>query len=146
MAGFPYDYGDGLSVEEAKTNIIEHGKLVGMAVLSLVVTVVFNTAPTQAADCKADGLAQSLKSKSRPTRSPGPGPAPTTMGIPMPKTPLQRALNTGALGTAIGVLCVNAMWLPTPIGVGVCLAAVTGYVVPPAWTIIIRGIRAGNGG
>jgi hypothetical protein len=140
--GFPYDYGDELSDLEAQANLQEHLQTVGGTVLFLALSA--------AAAHASDSLAASWQSKSPPAPGPGgPGPGscpvpPTTMGIPKPRTPLQRALNTGALGVSLAVFCVNAMWTPTPIGVAVCLIAVTGYVVPPAWTIIIRGIRAGN--
>ena len=140
MVGFPIDYGDNLTPEQAFKNFKGHSKEVAT---TLAWMVILGAASAYAEDT----LIGSIKSKSPPTSAPPSGgscPAPTTIGIPRPRTALQRALNTGAIGGAIGVLCVNAMWIPNPIAVTICLAAFTGYVVPPAWTLIIRGIRAGR--
>lgn len=133
MVGYPIDYGDNLTPEQAFKNFKGHSKEVAVTLAWMIILGTFSASAE-------DPLVGSVKSKS------GPGPAPTTLGIPRPKTPMQRAVNTGAIGLSIGVLCLNAMWIPAPIAVGICLAALTGYVVPPAWSIIIRGIRAGAGG
>jgi hypothetical protein len=155
MVGYPYTYGDTLTEEEVGQNVEElvsffqENPVVGRVASFVFVTFLLPWLFDLTAFAVDDKLVNSLQSKS-PTSPPPSGgscPAPTTLGLPRPRTPLQRALNTGAIGTAIGVLCVNAMWIPSPIAVSICLAAFTGYVVPPAWaiTIILRGIRAGTG-
>ena len=153
MVGYPYTYGDILTQEKGLENLEKLvsffrenpvvGRVTAFVIVSFLVPWLFDLT----AFAVDDKLVSSLQSKS-PTSAPPSGgscPAPTTIGLPRPRTPMQRAINTGAIGTAIGVLCVNAMWVPNPIAVSICLAAFTGYVVPPAWTIILRGIRAGAG-
>ena len=113
MVGFPIDYGDNLTPEQAFKNFKGHSKEVA---ITLAWMMILGTASAYA----EDRLLGSLKSKSSPSLGPPSGgggscPAPTTLGIPRPQTPVQRALNTGAIGVSIGVLCLNAMWVPSPI-------------------------------
>ena len=117
---FPYDYGDGLTVEKAKQNLKDHGK----DVLSAAVGLVFAAGVAHAADGPSpnDGLKKSMKQKAMDK--------PVVMSLPKPTSKAARLVNTGLFCSSILIVCQNAMWTGNPVLIAGCAAITVGFMFP----------------
>ena len=118
---FPYDYGDELTVEEAKTNLKNHAKDI-LSVLPVLILTLGSSAVAADGSSANDGLKKSMENKAT-KQSP-------IVGLPQPTSQTGRVINTGLLCAGIGVICQNAMWTGNPALILGCAAVTVGFMFP----------------
>ena len=122
---FPYDYGDNLTVEQAKQNLKNHFKEIFSILPFLILTV---GASSYAADGPPanDGLKKSMENKAfKGAKDQSP-----IVGLPKPTSKTARCINTGLFCGAIGIICQNAMWTGNPVLILGCAAVTIGFMFP----------------
>ena len=120
---FPYDYGDDLTVEEAKQNLKNHAKEI-LSILPVLILILGSSSYAADGSPANDGLKRSMEKKaSEATQSP-------IMGLPKPTSQMGRLINTGLFCGAIGIICQNAMWTGNPALIIGCVAVTIGFMFP----------------
>ena len=122
---FPYDYGDNLTVDQAKQNLKNHFKEIFSILPFLILTV---GASSYAADVPTanDELKREMEKKAlegAKNQSP-------IVGLPKPTSKTGRLINTGLFCMAIGIVCQNAMWTGNPALILGCAAVTIGFMFP----------------
>lgn len=118
---FPYDYGDDLTAEEAKTNLKNHAKEI-LSVLPVLIITLGSSAFAADGSSANEGLKKSMENKAT-KQSP-------IVGLPQPASQTGRVINTGLLCGSIAIICQNAMWTGNPALILGCAAVTVGFMFP----------------
>ena len=142
---FPYDYGDDLTIEQAKQNLKNHSKEIILILPFLILTI---GAPSYAADVPpanganpADGPLKSSMERKALEAAKNQSPL---VGIPKPTSQTGRCINTGLLVGAMGIVCQNAMWTGNPALILGCAAVTVGFMFPNLLAPIAGAIAKGK--
>ena len=128
---FPYDYGDNLTVEQAKQNLKNHSKEILSILPFLILTLgsssyAADVPPANGVNPANDGLKRSMEKKALDATKN----QPPIVGLPKPTSQTGRLINTGLFCGAIGIVCQNAMWTGNPALILGCAAVTIGFMFP----------------